>query len=261
MRSVGPAYGPPRIVVAIIVATVAAYFAEGFLLRVAPGALDVLVLVPEHVVRRGFVWELITHAFLHAPEDPLHLVFNMLFLWWFGQEIAQIFGTARFAALYFGGAVAGGVLYAGLGLLDAPTVPALGASAAVMAVLVLAAIYTPDRSILLFFIFPVPIRWMVIFYVLSDAYTLMTGIQTGTAVAAHLGGALYGYAFHRWETRTTTAGRPAPRRRVAEDSRPDPQDHRVDEILDKINREGIGSLTLEERKILEEASRRKGGGA
>ena len=256
MRTDPRAYGPPRALTCIVVLTVACFFIEGVVLgRVSAGALHFFALTPEHVFRRGFVWELLTHVLLHQPFHYGHILFNMLALWWFGDEIERIFGSKRFAALYVGGAVASGLLYAGLGMLSDPARPAIGASGAVMTVLVLAAIYTPGRQVLLFWFIPVPIRWLVAFYILVDAYTLASGMETGTAIAAHLGGALFGYLFHLWSTRETKAARRDAGSRVSPtDAR---ADARVDAVLEKISREGMGSLTLEERKILEEASRRK----
>ena len=56
----------------------------------------VLDLNVERVVFHGEIWRLLTYAFLHGPGDLLHILFNMLFLWWFGNEIEEMYGRASF---------------------------------------------------------------------------------------------------------------------------------------------------------------------
>ena len=55
-----------------------------------------------NAVLRGEVWRLVSFAFLHAPDSPFHLIFNMLFLWWFGSDIEQLYGRKEYLAIYLG---------------------------------------------------------------------------------------------------------------------------------------------------------------
>src|SRR5262249_30392603 len=102
-----------------------------------------LELRPSDVLH-GQVWRVLTYAFLHSTSGLLHLVFNMLFLWWFGTDVEDIYGPREFLALYLIAAVLGGLAYifsylAGMG----SNLPCVGASGAVMAVMVLCALHYP----------------------------------------------------------------------------------------------------------------------
>src|SRR5437660_7990093 len=109
---------------------------------------DALILDPDKVLH-GQVWRLLSHAFLHDPARgglPMHILFNMLFLWWFGSDVEDLYGPKEFLVFYLTAAVVAGMAYvltskAGLHLAK----PALGASGAVTAVLVLCAIHYPTR--------------------------------------------------------------------------------------------------------------------
>src|SRR5437899_2781684 len=58
-----------------------------------------LILDPTKVMQ-GQVWRLLTFAFLHAPDTLVHILFNMLFLWWFGSDVEQLYGRKEFLAIY-----------------------------------------------------------------------------------------------------------------------------------------------------------------
>src|SRR5438132_685892 len=104
-------------------------------------------------VLHGQVWRLLTYAFLHDPHNLWHIVFNMLFLWWFGKDLEGIYGTREFLTFYLVAAVIGGLAFtlAGALHLDEGAKNCLGASGSVTAVLVLCALHFPNRIILLFF--------------------------------------------------------------------------------------------------------------
>src|SRR5579862_7030728 len=83
-----------KIVFWIIGITVGAYALQGFLL--GRGDLDlapILGVVPGSLVGRGWLWQLFTHVLLHEPHGILHLAFNMLFLYWLGVDVAEIYGV------------------------------------------------------------------------------------------------------------------------------------------------------------------------
>ncbi len=225
------------------------------------------------IVEHFRVHTLLTHAFSHM--DPWHLLFNMLFVWWFGRELEDLYGVWDYAALYLGSAVVAGIGHVLLkSAIGAPQVPALGASGAVMGVVVVYAFLYPNRQIYIWGILPLTIKWAAILYVAMDLMGVVGG-GSGVAHAAHLGGALTGLLFYRFDLRPFGPAGPrgrwpfrrsaprAPRRTQAEvepprlEPPPDPAvSARVDALLDKISREGLPSLTEEERSFLHEASRK-----
>jgi membrane associated rhomboid family serine protease len=243
-----------------------------------------------NAVLHGQVWRLLTHAFLHDPNRIFHILFNMLFLWWFGSDVEDLYGPREFLTFYLTSAVVGGLAFVGSSWAwtqNAPTASAYGASGAVTAVLVLCAIHYPRRTILLFFIVPVSIWLFVIFYLAQDAYAFLTKENNGVGVAAHLGGALFAFVYYQrhwrlsdwlpsdwhWLSRVRTWRRRLlrPRLRVYREeevrtpvsvpanttpSLPDDEqlEAKMDAILEKISRVGKENLTENERQLLLRAS-------
>src|SRR5262245_32071946 len=171
------------------------YFSEGFL-------TSALILDVDKVLH-GQVWRLITHAFLHDTNGVYHILFNMLFLWWFGADVEDLYGPREFLAFYLTAALAGGVLYTLTEVATGGHHAALGASGAVTAVLVLCAIHYPTRIVYVMFLLPVPIWLFVIFSVGVDLYHWVGRIPNGVAVAGHLGGAAFAVAYYRTGIRLT----------------------------------------------------------
>ena len=149
-----------------------------------------------HVVH-GQIWRLLTHAFLHDPYTVWHILFNMLFLWWFGTDVEDLYGPREFLLFYLASALAGGLLFCVTSLAWLPAAKAVGASGAVLAVVTLCAIHYPRRIIYLMFILPVPIWLFLVIFVAGDAYTFLRREESGTAVAGHLGGFLFAGAYYR----------------------------------------------------------------
>lgn len=158
---------------------------------------DALDLDVEHVLH-GQIWRLLTYAFLHDPGQILHILFNMLFLWWFGSDVEDLYGPREFLTFYLSASFAAGLLFFFSALAWMPVAaPCLGASGGVLAVLTLCAIHYPRRIILLFFLLPVPLWLFLVISVAGDAYVFLYKAQNGTAVAAHLGGVLFAGAYYR----------------------------------------------------------------
>lgn len=139
---------PRKTVLVLIAINVAAYVLELLLLRTgAAGFVEALFLVPSDVYRRGFVWQIFTYGFLHAPSAPSHLLFNMLWLWLFGNQMEAWWGRRRFLRAYGLFILAGGLLTVLVGLLAEtpllkpllpafPYSPHLGASGATLGITV-----------------------------------------------------------------------------------------------------------------------------
>lgn len=242
-----------------------------------------LELVPQKVMH-GEVWRLLSYAFLHDPSHFYHILFNMLFLWWFGSDVEHMHGSREFLIFYMLSALLGGAAQTAYGYaIGHPLVPCVGASGAVTATMVVFACHFPNKMILVFFMIPVPIWVLVVFQVAKDAYFLLTNTATPIAVSVHLAGAAFGFLYYRqtwrlsgfdlierfraWRRRRARPSlrlyRPEERERepiaVAAPSAPSaPLDEhleaKVDAVLEKVARSGKDSLTEDERRILMRAS-------
>lgn len=220
-------------------------------------------LVPVEAAR-GAVWQLATYMFLHG--GIWHLLLNCLALWIFGGEVESELGTRRFARLYAIAGVGAGLCAVGLGW--GLQVPVVGASGAIFGILIAYAMLFPYRpvTLLLFFVLPLTLqaRWLVALYGVIEFLTLMQAGRGSLGHVAHLGGLLFGYIYMKWpmwmERRAVRAGlrrREAERRAAGRlaDQRARIQGE-IDSLLEKISREGMDSLTEDERRRLREASER-----
>ena len=224
-------------------------------------------------------WTLITYAFVHQGFFPL--LFNMLFLFWFGNILADFAGNKRILPVYILGALVGAAVFiAGYNLLPVlrPDLgqPMIGASAGVLAIVVAAATLVPDYSIVLFLIGPIRIKWLALAIVILDVISLPMSNAGGHL--AHLGGAFCGYLYivqlrrgrdlGKWINQTAEyASNPkigsrnlrtvhksvGPVKTHAtsqqiKDLRS--QEDQLDRILDKISQSGYESLTKDEKDFL-----------
>ncbi|MFW6221882.1 MAG: rhomboid family intramembrane serine protease [Fibrobacterota bacterium] len=248
--------GVPPGLKAILIATIGV-----FVLQVLTQGTGILIaygaLVPRLVFAHGQIWRLLTYLFLHGM-GPWHILFNMLALWMFGVELEQMWGTRRFVTFYFIGGI-------GAGLLSFFTwnVPIIGASGAVLAILTVYAYYFPNRQVLMFFIFPVPVRIAVI---IIGAISIIGSMQSlgGIAHLTHLGGIVVALIYLKsyepvmrwWEEHNEKKYEREMRNRA--ESRASKERHFeevIDPILKKISEKGMDSLTREEKKKLSEASK------
>ncbi|MBC6988332.1 MULTISPECIES: rhomboid family protein [Hymenobacter] len=229
-------------------------------------------------------WTVLTYAFVH--EGFLHILFNLLNLYWFGSLVREYLGDRKLVNLYILGALAGAFLfvlsYSFVPVLQhAPATIVLGASGAVMAVIVGAATLLPDYTFNLIFIGPVKIKYIALAVVLISLAGVDGG-NTGGEIA-HIGGAMLGFLYVRQLQRGRDLGRPVqavgdwvgallsgrPRLRVTHRSRPaedttaprkgklvKPEQEEIDLILDKISRSGYESLSKEEKQKLFRASQK-----
>ena len=206
-------------------------------------------LSPYMFFRKFHVWQIVTYMFLHSRAGIFHIVFNMLFLYWFGPAIELMFGSKRFLRFYLLGGIVAGFAYC----LFSPrlTAPVIGASGAIMALVVVYAIHFPDQQILFFFIIPMKIRHFVFFIIAMDLFYSVQYISNGVANVAHLGGAAFGFAYVKFASVWTGLGdsmRRSMSRRVQNTEEDDRE--KVDAILEKISREGMDKLTRRERQFL-----------
>jgi membrane associated rhomboid family serine protease len=232
-------------------------------------------------------WGVVTYMFVHA--DLLHLAFNMLWLYTFGQLFLTTHSTRHFRGVYLLGGLTGGVMfmlaynvfpyfresagyyYAGL----------VGASAAVLALVVATAMRAPDYRLRFLLIGYVRLKYVALFVVLADLL-LVTSSNAGGHIA-HLGGALAGWAFAAglargrditawinavWDGVETAYSRLTRKRPKMEghfggrakdysyNAQRRQQSDQVDRILEKLKKSGYNSLTEDEKKSLFDASKR-----
>lgn len=215
-------------------------------------------------------WTILTYMFVHAGF--WHIFFNMLALFFFGPAVEERFGSGEFIRYYLVCGLGG----AALSFLFAWNTSVVGASAAVYGVMLAYAIYWPDNPIYIWGILPVKAKWLVLAFVVFTLVSAFDGRMDGTAHFAHLGGFAAGFLYLKAaglgtavSTRarklfrpkltvipgsgTAAPPKPARPRRSAEEER---MLDDLDRVLEKISQSGIASLTPDERKLLDEASRR-----
>lgn len=207
-------------------------------------------------------WTLVTYMFLHGGW--MHIIFNMIGLYFFGPRLEQRLGSKHFLGLYFVSGITGALLS-----LFTPTVYIIGASGAVYGVLVGFARYWPRERIYIWGVLPVEARVFVIVLVVLSLGSQGGGLMPGVAHFAHLGGLLGGYLYVRWresrsparqfKRRVEAAQRPATSRAddlerwqniPRDDLHPVNRDE-LDRVMTKIKSSGIGSLTPDERAFLD----------
>jgi membrane associated rhomboid family serine protease len=230
-----------------------------------PGVPNGFALVPHQVLTKGMVWELVTYIFLHGGF--WHLLLNMFYLIMFGSQLEHEWGSRGFLKYFLITGVGAGViqLLSCYALGGNPWVPIIGASGAIFGVLIAYGMAFPHQRIYLWFLIPVSARTLVILAALVElGMTVEYRGGDGVARFAHLGGMLVGFLYLRqgtllrrgrlWYSRL--GGTRGPSRRHRTDGEDPEFQARIDEILDKISREGMGSLTEEEKGILRESAER-----
>lgn len=192
-------FGPGPITPAVkwlIWANVAAFVVSA----IFPILIQYFGLIPEAVVERWWLWQMVTYMFLH--DGIFHILFNMLGIWMFGVELERMWGTKFFVRYYAVTGIGAAITTIIVGLLPfqatALTYGAvtIGASGALYGLLLAFALYYPDRPILMFMLFPVPAKYFVIIIGAISFLSSMGGAPT-IAHAAHLGGMLFGYLYLR----------------------------------------------------------------
>jgi membrane associated rhomboid family serine protease len=229
-------------------------------------------LDPKKTVEQGQIWRLVTSAFCHERYGLWHILFNMLLLYWFGQRLERMYGSTEFFLFYMTAAVCASLAYVALAYYSGSKLPAIGASGAVMGLMMLYVIYYPFEQFLLFWFIPLPLWALLSIYILYDLHPVLLALAgerlfTGVAHAGHLGGLAFGFAYWRfgWRLEKLVAriwpvdsGRKATRPRnpviIKFEPRDDDLAQRVDEILKKISEQGTQCLTDEERDILVQAA-------
>jgi membrane associated rhomboid family serine protease len=245
-------------------------------------------------------WTVGTYMFVHAGFA--HLATNMIMLWIFGPRVERAFGARSFTYFYLWCGLGGAVFY----LLFVQHGGVVGASGAVVGVVLAYALRWPDDEVYLLGLLPMRARWLAVGMIawnVGMALANMTGFSNGTtAWMAHVGGLAFAWLYLHAPTGTSlerirrhvstvpddTTPQPIPKtqrpkrregpqtadeavarsnalvkRRTQSPAlsapKPKPSADDVNALLDKISREGMESLTRDERRLLEEISRRMRG--
>lgn len=216
-------------------------------------------------------WTPLTYMFMHA--GVLHILFNMLWLYWMGQIFEEYLGNKRTIGLYLMGGLAGALFYVlafnllpGFTSINAVQGSVIvGASASVMAIVVATATLLPDYTISLILIGPVKLKWLVFAILVLDFLGIASSNAGGEI--AHLGGALMGFIYIKqlqrgndWVGGIAKLFKPKPKLKVVSNNMGSgssgyPRQDEIDRILDKISQSGYNSLSRQERETLKRASK------
>lgn len=215
-------------------------------------------------------WTLLTY--MVVQYEFLHLLFNILWLYWFGVILILSLSDRHLLWLYIGGGLLGGIFFLASSALGWSAGWLCGSSASVLAVMAAAAIRMPDHRLNLFLIGPVALKWVAL------VCCVLTFIGGGGNQPAHLGGLIWGISFalllrHGTDISSLFLSSISiphsslhidklnrPKRRAdkvvdaLERHRRDTE--RLDELLDKIRISGYGSLSRRERTELQDLSSR-----
>lgn len=244
--------------------------------------------IPEYFLQP---WSLLTYAFVHSGF--WHVLWNMYFLFIFSKFVLNLFSGKRFLTIYLMGAMAGGLLY----LLSYSIFPELvarmpsslvGASAAVNAIIVFIATYSPNTQLQVFRIFNIKLWHIATFFVLSDLIRVSLNEDNMGGMIAHLGGAAFGYIYAQQMAKGNDIGawferlmdtvvswfssKPRPKKsrmrtvhRTAKNktkakAKPtkatkSEKQRQIDSILDKISKSGYDSLSKAEKDFLFKAGK------
>src|SRR5262249_21730559 len=155
-----------------------------------------------------------------------HIFFNMLFLYWFGCTLESMYGSREFLLFYLAGALAAALANIAFDLYTGTSIPAPpGASGAIMAVIMLYTWHLPRETICMFWVIPIEIRWLVVFYVIWDIHPLLLSLAGGRVFdgighAAHLGGLAFGFLYAKFQWRLAPFGDRLPKLNLERPSRP-----------------------------------------
>ena len=231
------------VTVCLAAAMVAVFALEYVMSAAGRPALFEWFALSRDALARGRWWTIVTHLFLHA--NTLHLLVNVLGLWFMGPEVELMFGRAKYLTLFLASGVAGGLLQTAFA---SPESELIGASGSVCGILLAFTTAYPEMPLraLIFFVLPVRMkaktlgRGLIIFSALCAAFRVVPQIGH----LAHLGGALAGALLTRWWLPREPRRQPRVSMTTAERAAD------ADALLQRVAEEGIESLSREEQERL-----------
>ena len=221
-------------------------------------------------------WQVVTHMFMHGGF--VHLLFNMFALWMFAGDLEQLWGTKTFVRFYLLSGLGAGVFIALMNWYLSVRMPAyagaptLGASGALYALLLAYGFLWPDREVLVWFLFPVRMKYVLLFFGLFEFFGTLNstaGVQGNISHIGHLGGLLTGFILLKASILRRKRKSPSlygakkvsyfsklfrsfrlRKKRNVINTRIRAKET-IDILLDKIAHQGMASLTPQEKKDLE----------
>jgi membrane associated rhomboid family serine protease len=257
-REIGNMRGITPAVKYLIIINVAVYLIEGWF---HIPLQDIFALKPDWIKNLGF-GQLFTYMFVHAGFK--HLFMNMLTLFFIGPTVEKALGSYRFFILYYLSGILGGLGWSILA--DSSGLSCVGASGAVMGILGAFGALYPNSTLLLWFVLPIK-TWMLVLGLAIWEISEMIGDPKigGIANAAHLMGGLAGFAYafslkHPHVVQELKSKLRIPGKTKVKAKRPQASGETltkadIDQILDKIGKEGMGALSARERELLKKATR------
>ena len=264
---------PQSMVVTLIIINVALYLIDGVFFR-NNALMDNLALSSDTLWRPWLWWQFITYGFAHDPRSVMHIIANMAGLFFLGRYVEQLYGSKEFLRIYMVMLLFGSLCFAlGSAATNAIThqdtpYTLLGASGAVSGVTILFVLNFPNETLMLIPI-PIPIKaWVIgVLLVAFNFIGAVTPKSGNVAYGVHIVGIVFAWLYfqNRWNLgrffgnifhKPKFLFRPKFRiHKPDEESEAPDLNAEVDRILEKISREGEGSLTRKERRTLETASR------
>ncbi len=242
-----------------------------------PHALSLLFgLSHEGFARHFMLWQVFTYMFFHGGW--LHIFFNLFALWMFAGELEQQWGSSRFLRYYLYTGTGAGIFIALMNFFLAargyPGAPTIGASGAIYAILLAYGMTWPNREVLIYFLFPIKMKYLVLIFGLIEFFgTLSSAAGQGGNIShiGHLGGIISGFILLRMQTRKPGSMTFSQKKKKTEKVNPVSKGMKkirlkkkqkeietrikakkiIDELLEKIARTGMSSLTDKEKKDLE----------
>ena len=213
------------------------------------------------------IWQPFTYMFLHGGW--MHIIFNLIALWMFAGELEIKWGKKKFLKYYVLSGIGAGLFISLMNYIayksDGLTSVTIGASGAIYAILLAYAIHWPNREVLLYFLLPIKIKYLVLVFGIMEFFgtlTSATGSGGNISHIGHLGGIITGFFLIKYMMNSKSQTKSASFfESINKKNRLDNQkkliDTRIeakriiDNLLEKIAREGMASLTPEEKKSLE----------
>jgi membrane associated rhomboid family serine protease len=252
----------PRALRILLIANVALFlvdkFTDGQYIR------QWLALDPVLTLHNWELWRLATYLFVHDLNPPyFHILINMLLLWMFGTPLVEAMGERKFWWFYLTTGIFSGLCSLAFYTVTNNPTTVIGASGAIFGLMFAFAKFFPTQQFLIFFLFPVQARYAVLIFGAVELISITANDRI--AHMAHLGGALYAWLYFTFEDRGAMAIARWKNRKVERAQRAAQRSQEevgqvmvdIDPILKKISRTGMGSLTKEEKDMLEKASELK----
>lgn len=194
-------------------------------------------------------WTIATYMF--AQFDVFHILFNMIWLFWFGKFFEEVKGGRNAMILYLSGGLCGAMAFLVMSNFASSSSNSylIGSSASVLAIAAAIALITPNREIRLMFLGDVKLKWIAVVLLAFDLINL--GSSDGVAHISHLGGAIAGVAYATFFAKlkrksSITSSKP----RTIDSDKVEFNEEELNRILDKIKNSGYASLSTDERHAL-----------